>query len=431
MIRHARSIGVVAAGVTTFLNLYSVQAVLPLIATEFGVTLPATGWTITASLIAVAGVAPFVGSVSDMLGRKRLIVAAAAALVVPTLMAGLAPTLASLVVWRFLQGLLLPFIFAVTVAYIGDEVSGADSIRLTGLYSMGSITGGFLGRLIAGTVAEHAGWRASFIVLAALTVIGAALLAFVLPGEQRFTPVRGLRSSVASFGEHLGNRRLVGTFAVGFAVLFSIVAAFTYGNFMLAAPPYSLGPAALGAVFVVYLLGLVTTPVATRLAVVIGRRGTCAVAALLGCAGMGLTLAPNLFVIVAGLGVLAGAVFVEQALSLGFIAAAARRAKSTAVGLYVTSYYVGGSLGGILPGFLWHRFGWPGCAGLTVAVQLIVMAIAAVSWREPRGGVVVVTPPDGLPTAPAVPMVAGNPSLPPPIPPNPHPKTQPQGAAPP
>jgi predicted MFS family arabinose efflux permease len=394
-----RAVGVVTAGVITFLNLYAVQSLMPLLAADFRVSLPATGWAITASLLAVALVAPFVGSVSDILGRKRLMVAAAWALVIPTMLVALAPTLGLLVWWRFVQGLLLPFIFAVAVAYIGDEAPGPAGIRLTGLYSMGAITGGFSGRLIAGLVAQHAGWRAAFWVLAALSVGAAALLAATLPAERRFVPVRGLRSSLRGFSEHLHNRRLLATFAVGFAVLFSIVSAFTYGNFLLAAPPYRLGPAALGAVFVVYLLGLVTTPLATRLAIAIGRRGTCALAAVTGCAGMVLTLVPHLAAVIAGLGILAGAVFVEQALSLGFIAVAAQRAKSTAVGLYVTCYYIGGSLGGILPGGLWRHAGWPGCVALTCAVQLAVLVITLRAWRER---------PLGLPRPGAKPIVSAS-----------------------
>ena len=66
---------------------------------------------------------------------------------------------------------------------------------------------------------------------------------------------------------------------------------------------------------------------------------------------------------------LAGAVFVEQSLTISYIGVAAQRAKSTAVGLYVTSYYVGGSLGGILPAGIWHWAGWPGCVALSAAVQ--------------------------------------------------------------
>ncbi len=378
-----RRLGIAVAGTTNFLSLYWVQALLPTLAVDFRAPQASTGLTVTATLLAVSLVAPFVGSISDMVGRKRLIVGAIWVLVAPCLLAATAPSLAVLVVWRFVQGLVLPFIFTVAVAYIGDEAPGDDGIRLAGTYSVGTIFGGFASRFISGYATDFLGWRASFVLLAVLTAGGGLVVSLVLPRETRFQPVRGLRTSAASFADHLTNPRLLATCAVGFAVLFSIIAAFTFANFVLAAPPYGLGPAALGSIFVVYLFGMISTPIASRLAVRIGRRATLVVAALMAVAGLLLTLLPSLWAIIGGLGLLAGAVFVEQSLTISFIGLAAPRAKSTAVGLYVTCYYVGGSLGGILPAGIWHRAGWPGCVVLSIVVQLSVAAIAFVFWREP------------------------------------------------
>ena len=67
-----------------------------------------------------------------------------------------------------MQGLLLPFIFTVTVAYIGDEAEGSAGIRLVGDYALGTIFGGFAGQFLTGYAAAFAGWRFSFLFLAAL-----------------------------------------------------------------------------------------------------------------------------------------------------------------------------------------------------------------------------------------------------------------------
>jgi predicted MFS family arabinose efflux permease len=377
-----RAIGVFLAGFSVFLNLYAVQALLPTFAEAFDVPVSRTGWTITAPLLAVALLAPFVGSISDMLGRKKLIVTAMAILPIPTLLVADADSLGTLILWRFVQGLTMPFIFAVTVAYVGEETEGHDTIRLAGTYTVGTIFGGFSGRFIAGHVTEVFGWRMTFIVFAAATALCCAAVAWLVPKERRFRPVASVAASLRSFGDHLTNRRLLATFAVGFSMLFCIIAVFTYVNFYLAAPPFELGPAALGTVFVVYLLGMVMTPIATRLAVRFGRRATLALATVVCIAALALTLVPNLWAIVIGLAFIAGALFIQMALALGFIGTAARHAKSTAVGLYVACYYVGGALGGVAPAGLWHWVGWPGCVGLAVAVQLVVVAIATHFWRE-------------------------------------------------
>ena len=379
-----RQAGVAAAGFCTFINLYSTQAILPTLAREFGATLTHTGLTVTATLVAVALVAPFVGGVSDALGRRRLIVGASLALVAPTLLGAFAPNLDALVLCRFVQGLLLPFIFAVTVAYIADECPGPEAVRVTGTYAIGTIAGGFAGRFVAGWATEYGGWRSAFLVLGAMTLLCAGVVAACLPREERFRPVRGWRGTLAGFADHFGNPQVMATCAVGFAVLFSMVATFTYANFLLAAPPFGLGPAGLGSVFGVYLMGVVATPVATRLALRFGRRRTALLAASVGMAGLLLTLLPSLPGILAGLALTAAGVFTEQVLSLGYVAAAARSSRSTAVGLYVTSYYVGGSLGALLPAGIWAHAGWPGCVALVLGVQVAATLVTQLVWpRHP------------------------------------------------
>ena len=375
-------LGVTAAGFCTFINLYAPQALLPTLAEEFGASLQRTGLTVTATLIAVALVAPFVGGLSDALGRRRLILGASLFLTLPTVLAGLAPGLDLLILCRFLQGLLLPFIFAVTVAYIAEECPGAEAIRVTGLYGIGTIVGGFSGRFIAGWTTEIAGWRAAVLILAAVTLLCTAVIAATLPRERQFRPVRSWRGQVAGFADQFGNKQVMATCAVGFAVLFSMIATFTYVSFYLAAPPFGLGPAQLGSMFVVYLMGAVATPVATQLVLRFGRRRTALLAAVVASGGLLLTLAPWLPAILVGLGIVAAGIFTEQVLSMGYVAAAARRSRSTAVGLYVTSYYVGGSLGGVLPASIWHHFGWPGCVALVLGVQ--AAAILVTQWAWPR-----------------------------------------------
>ncbi len=386
-----RRIGVAAAGLATFLNLYSTQAILPTLADEFGASLPRAGLTLTATLLAVALVAPFVGGISDALGRRRLIVGASVALVAPTLLAAAAPGLDALILCRFVQGLMLPFIFAVTVAYIADECPGGEAIRVTGTYAMGTIFGGFLGRFVAGWATQYLGWRASFLVLAALTLGCAAAVRAFLPLEVRFRRVSGLRRTLAGFADQLRNRQVTATCLVGFSVLFSMVATFTYANVLLAAAPYRFGPAQLGSVFVIYLLGMVATPVATRLALRFGRRRTVLLSAGVGVAGLLLTLLPSLPAILGGMALAAAGIFTEQVLSLGYVAAAARGSRSTAVGLYVTSYYIGGSLGGVLPAGIWAHLGWPGCVGLVIAVQAAAVAVTQAVW--PPHAPVPATPP--------------------------------------
>src|SRR5262249_26021432 len=140
---YACSTAVALAGFCTFINLYSPQALLPSLAAEFSVSAAAISATMTAGTLAVALTAPFSGAAADVLGRKRVITAAMLALVVPTVMIALAPDVQSLIFWRFVQGLAMPSIFAVIIAYIGDEWPASEVAGMAGIYTSGASIGGF------------------------------------------------------------------------------------------------------------------------------------------------------------------------------------------------------------------------------------------------------------------------------------------------
>jgi predicted MFS family arabinose efflux permease len=230
--------------------------------------------------------------------------------------------------------------------------------------------------------AEFGGWRLGFLAAAALTALGGAAVAWLLPAERKFRPAKGgLRATLRGWREHAANPLLWGTCAVGFGMLFSIVATFTFVNIRLSEPPFGLSPGALGSVFAVYLVGVVTTPLATKLAARIGRTPTALLATLVAISGELLTLSHNLPAVVLGLATASAGLFVAQALGLGFIGVAAPRARSTAVGLYVSTYYVGGALGSVLPVGVWHRYGWPGCVALLCAVMGAMGVAALLTFR--------------------------------------------------
>jgi len=248
----------------------------------------------------------------------------------------------------------------------------------------GTILGGFTGRAVAGLVAADASWQAALVALAVLTGAVAASLTIWLPREP-VTHAHTAKSAGGSIAHLFRNRRLIATCGVGFSVLFTQVAMFTYVTFHLAAPPYSLSTVALGWLFVVYLVGAVVTPFAGHWIDRYGHRAGIASAMAIGGAGALLTLAPWLPAIVAGLALCATGVFTAQATTSSYIGAVTPRDRGLAVGLYSTLYYAGGSTGGALPSVFWQTGGWTACVLLVVAVQLAGMTIAFTQWSPVTG----------------------------------------------
>ena len=383
MFADKQRVGVFVIGVAAFIQLWAIQALLPTLAVYFHESEARVSLTISATTLAVTLMAPFIGVVADVVGRRRIIVAALFLLVAPTALIGVAQSLDQIVVLRFVQGLLLPPVFAVAVAYIGDELPRDEVASVTAIYTTGSVLGGFLGRFLAGWIGDYGGWRASFLILAALSLICAVVVAVTLPREQRFVRAEGVLHSLSLMARHFRSGNLVATFVIGFGTLFTFVTLFTYINFHLAAPPFRLSPGWLGSLFVSYAFGIFTTPLAGPLVARIGRRGTVAAMMILWGVGAAVTLAPNLVAIFIGLTIAACSGFICQAISTGYVAFAAMQARSSAVGLYVTAYYLGGTLGAAVGGLVWRAGGWFGCVVLAWAVLAVMVLLALRFWREP------------------------------------------------
>ena len=371
------------AGFCAFLSFYAPQPLLPLLAAEFHTSVSAISMVITASTLGMAGLAPVAGLLADHWGRKRVIVPSALLLAVPIALAATSTSVAQLVFWRFLVGVFTPGVSVVIAAYINEEwVEGVGSA--IGAYVSGTVLGGFSGRIIMGLVAARFSWRSAFFTLAVINALGALGVWAWLPAGRRFQRAHSTVSTLAAMVRHLKNPRLVATYAVGFCVLFSMLATFTYVNFYLAAPPFRLSTAALGLLFVVYLAGAVGAPVAGFWIDRKGHRFVLTVAFTGGVAGILLTLLPSLPLIMVGLALCCTGVFVAQSVSTSYIGLVAREARAAAVGLYVMFYYIGGSVGAAVPGRFWTRGGWPACVALIASLQILIIVLAALFWHPQK-----------------------------------------------
>lgn len=376
-----RTLGVVVAGYCAFLQLYATQPILPLLRRVFDAGTVEVSLTVTMAAMGVAVSAPFAGLLADRLGRKRVIVWSAFLLSICSLLASTSPNLHALIAWRFLQGVFTPGVFSVTVAYINDEWRGGNIGSALSSYVSGTVLGGFSCRFISGIVAGRWDWRASFIVLGILSLIGAFAIALLLPPERKehrtALPPREFPAAVAG---HLNNRLLRATYMVGFCVLFSLVAIFTYITFYLAEPPFDLDATALGLIFLVYVIGAAANPIAGRAIDRYGHRTVLATAIGAGLFGLALTFVPNVWVVCAGLAICSTGVFAAQTAGNGFVGIAAKHQRALAVGLYGTFYYLGGSAGAVLPGYFWNWAGWPATAAFIACVQLLTVAMALKFW---------------------------------------------------
>ncbi len=354
------------ATVTVYADLYITQPILPLLSKEFGISAPTAGMTVSVVVLMIALSSSAWGTLSDSVGRKPVMVASCLLLAVPTLLCALAASFHMLLLFRAFQGLLMPGVTAVAVAYIGDYYSEADLGPKVGGWIAASVAGGLIGRVLAGLLAAAANWRTPFVFFGLLTLVGAAAIARGLPAIQVPGGPR-LGGAYRGMFVHFGNRRLIGAFLIGGGVFFCFIGIFTYLPYYLTAPPFRLSTALVSSVYLVYVAGVFTSLVSGQLSRRVGRRAVMAVGLAIAFAGVLGTLIHSLAAVVVSLVILCVGMFTVQSTAPAFVNANARGAKGAAGALYVTFYYVGASLGSLLPGYAWQAWGWPGVASACAA----------------------------------------------------------------
>ncbi len=361
--------------------MYLTQPVLPLLSHEFGVTPASAGLTVSAVVLLIALASTVVGPLSDRFGRKRVMVWSIATLGAPTLLCALAPSFGLLLLFRAAQGLCIPGLTAVSVAYLGELVEPEQVGGIIGGWIAATVTGGLTGRVTSGVLAEAFGWRAVFVVFALLTLSVAALLAYVLPADHARTR-GGLRDAYGGMLAHLFNRRLFGAFLIGGALFFGFIGVFTYLPYYLTASPFHLAPGIVAFAYISYAAGVIASPLAGRLSRRVPRRVLIGFGLIVMALGMTLTLVAWVPAIVLGLVVLCGGTFTAQAVAPAFVNQVAREAKGSASALYLMAYYLGGTLGGVLPGLAWQSFGWIGVVLSCIFALLIALTSNWVLCRE-------------------------------------------------
>ncbi|MCU7727997.1 MFS transporter [Actinoplanes sp. KI2] len=371
-----------AAGVATFALLYSTQAVLPELAAAFRVTPAQSSWSLSLATIGLGLTLLVTGPLSERIGRTRLIHLSLTLSGLAGLACAAAPGWHALLMLRLVQGVTLAGLPAVATAYLREELHAETHARAAGLYIGGTALGGMAGRLISGGVAEVLGWRWA---LAAVALVGlgcAAVVAVLLPASRNFVA----RPTAAMTRRALTDPALLLLYAIGACAMGAFVSVYNAIGFRLTSAPLSLGAGAIGAVFLVYPLGTVSSALAGRLADRYGRRAVLPFGCALTGIGLLLTLPDRLPVVIAGLAVMTAGFFVVHGVASGWVPARAHLGDvpaGQAASLYLVAYYAGSSVFGSLAGAAWTLGAWPAVVLLAAAFVALTGLLATSLRRIP------------------------------------------------
>lgn len=361
-------------GVTAFLtvvDLFATQAILPSLATHYGVAPSAMGIAVNATTFGMAASGLGVALFSARINRRTGIMWSLLLLAIPTVLLAHAPDLTTFTLLRVVQGVLMAAAFTLTLAHLGERCSQRAAAGAFAAYITGNVASNLVGRLVAAGLVDNFGIATNFYVFAALNAAGGVLVLFTIRNAQRMGVPMMTPAPWAAFATHLANPALRTAFAIGFLILFAFIGVFTYVNFVLVGPTFAIAMMNLGLVYFVFAPSILTTPLAGRIVQAFGSRAAIWLGLSAAMLSLPLLLAENLPMVLAGMALAAAGTFFAQAVATGFVSRAATIDKGAASGLYLASYFLGGLVGSAVLGQLFDRFGWEAAvAGVGVALLL-------------------------------------------------------------
>lgn len=362
---------------SVFASLYSVQPLLPMFAQYWvrdagtaSLALSATTATMAFALIPASMVA-------DRIGRRNTIVGALLITAILGCLLPFAQVWWQLITLRTLMGITLAGIPAVAMVYLSEEMD-PDALGFSmGLYIGGTALGGMAGRVISGVLSDWLGWRLGTGILAGLILLAAIAVALLLP-----RPRHSLRDPIklpdlwkrcrASFSD----AALPWLFASSFLLMGGFVTLYNYAGFRLALPPYDLSHSAIAAIFLVYMLGSLSSTWAGGLSQRLGRRKVFWALVAVQCLGIAITAIPSTPFIIGGLAIATIGFFAAHGIASAWVTRRALTGKAQASAMYLVAYYLGASILGTLGGYAWTAWAWPGVMLVSGGAGLLALLVA-------------------------------------------------------
>jgi MFS transporter, YNFM family, putative membrane transport protein len=372
-----------AAGVGSFTLLYAPQALLPLISRDLGVSPSTAALTVSVTTGTLALALVPMSYLADRVGRTRLMTASLAVAAVLGLLAPLAPSMGLLLAVRAAQGIAIAGLPALAMAHVSEEVRPSSVGAAMGLFVAGNTVGGLTGRVLSSTVADVGGWRAGLAAVGALALVCVVAFRVLLPPPTAAASPAPQVDSLGHLGRHLrdpGVRRLC---LSSFVLMAAFVTVYNYLGYRLLDDPFGLSPLLVGLVFITYLAGTTSSPVAGRLGDRFGRRAVLLAGVLLALGAAVLTLVEVLVVVLAGLVLFTVGFFVAHTSASGMVGNRARVGRAQASALYLLAYYAGSSIGGWVGGFAFEGGGWPAVVGYVAGLLVAALVLALLLLRTP------------------------------------------------
>jgi YNFM family putative membrane transporter len=354
-------VGFFLGGLATFAAMHCAQPLLPLYSREFHVSPVTSSLVLSITTAILAVMMTFTAFLSNTWGRKNIMVISLFGTSLVTIASALSPNFATLLLCRALEGIFLAGIPAIAITYLGEEVHPQYQGASIGIFIGGNAIGGMLGRIATGVITDLSSWRIAITCIGLVGLFCSWWFWKNLPPSTHFTAQTfSARKHITVLVQQLNDPCLLCLYGIAFLLMGSFMTLYSYLGYQLTMPPYNLSQALISWIFIIYIVGSLSSSWSASLADRWSQQRVLLINAILLGLGALITLSPNLPVKIFGVAASTLGYFGGHAIASSWVNKRARNGKAQACALYLFFFYVGSSVGNTTGGFFWSADGWSG-----------------------------------------------------------------------
>jgi len=343
------------SAIVTICSLYAAQPIQPVFQQEFNLN-RLQALLFTTLMMTPLGVAPlFYGYLLESIPAKSLVRGAILILGALEILFSMAGSYWSLLFIRAIQGLMIPAILTSLMSYISYTSSRENVQHSIAVYIAATIMGGFLGRFLSGLFTDIFGWRFFFFVLGVVLLVD-----FLLLGRlEKNVKLKYERPNLKQVAMLSRDGRFRWLYLAIFCIFFVFSALMNFLPFELKKINPSFRETGIGLLYLGYSMGILVSVNTKRIIQFFGNEPE-AIRAGIGVFFLGtMVFFVELYnIMFVGMFVFCFGFFMAHSLLSGFVNKLAQENKALANGVYISFYYMGGSLGSFLPGYFFEHFNW-------------------------------------------------------------------------
>lgn len=360
---------------------YCLQPVIPILAADFDLSPTTASLSMSFGTIGMAVSMLLIASISKYLERKKVMVLALGISALIILAMSITEQFTLILLLRFVQGILLAGFPSLAVAYINEEFNPKIIGAAIGVYVAATPLGGLVGRILISTLTDFASWRIGLMIAGVLYLISAVMMWIFLPPSLNKKIEHGrIHIAWREFFGLLKNRKIMMIYGIAFCAMGCFVCTYNFISYVLMNEPYNLSQTVIGFIFVLYLVGSVSSAIMGTLSDHYGHGIIIIISMIIQLAGIIITGFSPLIVKILGLAVFTYGFFGVHSNACAWAPQSCKNDKAQVSALYMLFYYAGASALGTVGGVFLTDYGWLGIVVFESIILIVGFVISVVLY---------------------------------------------------